>query len=160
MCDKAVEIPPSVIQLVPEYFKTQDMCDRAVDSCPFLVDSLPDQFKTQNMRDEAFLEDPLTLKYCLDRYKTQEMCGKAVDDFWPILKFVRDWLVTSKTTKKNYNALSADDDLRFLDEDTGKVSFLSDEMGFLSGNINKINLYDDSFYENDPKTIIYVRILA
>ena len=33
-------------------------------------------------------------------------------------------------------------------------------MGFLSGNINKINLYDDSFYENDPKTIIYVRILA
>ena len=160
MCDKAVEIPPSVIQLVPEYFKTQDMCDRAVDSCPFLVDSIPDQFKTQNMRDEAFLEDPLTLKYCLDRYKTQEMCGKAVDDFWPLLKFVRHWLVTSKTTKKNYNALLADDDLSFLDEDSGNVSFLSDEMGFLSGNINKINLYDDSFYENDPKTIIYVRILA
>ena len=49
MCDKAVNIHPSVIQFVPACFKTQAMCDKAVDTCHFVFDSIPDQFKTQKM---------------------------------------------------------------------------------------------------------------
>ena len=112
------------------------------------------------MCDKAFFEDPFMLKYCLDRYKTQEMCGKAVDDFLPTLKFVPDWLVTSKMIKKLYDTVFADDDILFFVEDSGNVSFLSDEMGILSVNLDNINLYDGNFYEDDPETIIYVRLFA
>ena len=51
------------------------------------------------------MRDPFKLKYCHDRYKTQEMCNKAVDDFLPALKFVRDWFVTSKMIKRLLTAL-------------------------------------------------------
>ena len=125
-----------------------------------VFDSIPDQFKTQKMCDKAFSEDPFMLKYCLDRYKTQEMCGKAVDDFLPTLKFVPDCLVTSKMIKKLYDTVFADDDILFFVEDSGNVSFLSDEMGILSVNLDNINLYDGNFYEDDPETIIYVRLFA
>ena len=33
------------------------------------------------------------------------MCDKAVDDFLPALKFVHDWLVTSKMIKELHDAL-------------------------------------------------------
>ena len=40
---------------------------------------------------KSFSEDSFMLKHCLNRYKTQELCGKAVDNFLSILKFVPDW---------------------------------------------------------------------
>ena len=40
MCDKAVDIHLSVKQLVPEFFKTQEMCDKAVDTCFFVFHSI------------------------------------------------------------------------------------------------------------------------
>ena len=63
------------------------------------------------------------LKYCFDRCKTQEMCNKAVDDFLPTLKFVPNWFITSKMIKRLYNALFADDNIFFFDEDSGNVIF-------------------------------------
>lgn len=36
------------------------------------------------------------LKYCPDRNKTPKICDKAVDGCLSSLKFVPDWLVTSK----------------------------------------------------------------
>ena len=36
------------------------------------------------------------LKYCPDRNKTPKICDKAVDAGLSSLKFVPDWLVTSK----------------------------------------------------------------
>ena len=38
----------------------------------------------------------IMLKYCSDRHKTQKMCDKAVDACFSALKFIPDWLVTSK----------------------------------------------------------------
>ena len=48
----------------------------------------------------------------------------------------------------------------FVDEDSGTVTFSSDEMGILSVDLNNINLADVNFYEDDPKTIIDVIILC
>ena len=43
----------------------------------------------------------------------------------------------------------------FVNEDSDKVTFSSDNMCILSVDLNKIN-----FDENDPETIIHVKIMA
>ena len=43
----------------------------------------------------------------------------------------------------------------FVNEDSDKVTFSSDNMCILSVDLNKINLD-----ENDPETIIHVKIMA
>ena len=48
------------------------------------------------MCNKAVSEDPFMLKSCHDRFKT----NKADDDFPSAIKFVPDWFVTSKITKK------------------------------------------------------------
>ena len=89
------------------------------------------------------------------------MCDKAVDDFLPVLKFVPSWFVTSKMIKNLQNALFTDnDDILFFDEDFGNVTSSSDEMGILSVDLNNINLEDVNFCEDDPETIIHVRLMA
>ena len=93
------------------------------------------------------------LKYCLDRYKTQEICDKAVDNFLQALKLVTDWFVTSKIIKK-----LADDNILFLDENSGNVIFSSDKVGIVSVNLNIINTCDTNFYKYDLKIIIYARL--
>ena len=40
MCDKAVNTYPSIIKVVPEYYKTQEMYDKAVHRCIFPFDSI------------------------------------------------------------------------------------------------------------------------
>ena len=45
-------------------------------------------------------------------------------------------------------------------EDSGNVTFSSDRMGILSVNLNKINLGDVNFDEDDPETVIHVRLTA
>ena len=48
----------------------------------------------------------------------------------------------------------------FLDEDFGNVTFFDNEMGMLCVDLDK-NIFDDvDFYENDPETIVHVRILT
>ena len=77
------------------------------------------------------------------------MWDKAVDDFLPTLKFVPDWFVTSKTIKKTLWCCTTDDETFFFDEDSGNVTFSSDEMGILSVDLNSINLGYATFYEDD-----------
>ena len=75
------------------------------------------------------------------------------------MKFNPDWFVTSKMIKKLYTALYADDDSLFFDEDSVNVIFCCNEMGILSVNLNNINP-DNNFAEDDPDTIILIRLLA
>ena len=75
------------------------------------------------------------------------------------MKFNPDWFVTSKMIKKLYTALYADDGLLFFDEDSVNVIFCCNEMGILSVNLNNINP-DNNFAEDDPDTIILIRLLA
>ena len=60
---------------------------------------------------------------------TQEMCGKAVDARLPALKFVPDWLVTNKMLEKLDNAVFVTGSTIFFHEDSGHVTFFSDDMG-------------------------------
>ena len=97
------------------------------------------------------------VKYCFDRYKTQEMHDKAVDNFLSTHKVFPNWFVTSRMFKNLSNALFADDNILFFDEDSGSVTFSVDEMGILIVYLNNPN--HANFYEDDPKTVVYVRRL-
>ena len=56
VCDKAVDSHLSVMQCVPERFKTQEMCDEAVDPGPFVFDFIITRFKTQKCVIKLFLK--------------------------------------------------------------------------------------------------------
>ena len=45
---------------------------------PSMLQNVPDEYKTQEMCNDAVLKDPRMLKYVPNRYKTVEMCNKAV----------------------------------------------------------------------------------
>ena len=47
-----------------------------------------------------------------------------------------------------------------FDENSGNVTFSSNKMGILSVDPNNINIDDINFDENDPETIIHVKLLA
>ena len=57
--------------------------------------------------------------------------------------------------KKLYNALFADDDTLFFDEDSNNVTFFSDERGIFSIDLNNINFDVANFSVDDRKTIIF-----
>ena len=57
-------------------------------------------------------------------------------------------------------ALLANDDILFFNEDFAKVTFPASQRHILVVDLNKINLDNDNFDENDPDTIIHVRLLA
>ena len=79
--------------------------------------------------------------------------------FSAALKLIPHWFVTSKMIEKFYTSLYADDGLLFFDEDFGDVTFCCDGLGILSWNVSNINL-DNNFDEDDPDTIILIRLLA
>ena len=160
MCNQAVDINIDASEYIAQCFKTQEMWDKPVDVDPSVIQFVPELSKLKKCVIKLLILLILVFDSIPDRFKTQKMCDKAVDDFLPTWKFVPDWLVTSKMNKKLYNTVFADDDILFFVEDSGNVSFLSDEMGILSVNLDNINLYDGNFYEDDPETIIYVRLLA
>ena len=56
------------------------------------------------------------------------MCDKAADDFLPALRFVADWFVTSKMIKKLFTALYANDNVLYLNENSGDPVFSYNEI--------------------------------
>ena len=86
------------------------------------------------------------------------MCDEAANDSLAALKLVPDWFVTSKTIKKLFTALYADENILYFNEDSGNVVFFCNEMGILIIDLNNIKL-DNNFYEDDSDTIILIRLL-
>ena len=83
------------------------------------------------------------------------------DNCLAALKFIPEWFVTSKMLEKLDNVLHADDDILFYNKDFDKVTFISCQRYILTVDLDKINLdNDNNFDEDDPDTIIYVRLLA
>ena len=88
------------------------------------------------------------------------MCNKAFDNFLPVLKVVPDWFVTSKMIKKFLTALYAYNNIFYFNEDSGDVIFSCYIMGILSIDLNNINLGETDCDEDDPETIIHIRLLT
>ena len=47
MYEKAVEVGPWVLAIVPDQYKTQGMCKKAVEKNPWVLKIVPSQYKTQ-----------------------------------------------------------------------------------------------------------------
>ena len=63
--------------------------------------------------------------------------------------------------KKLHNALLADGHMLFIHDDSGDITFSSNEMDILSVDLNNINInVDVNFEDDDSETIIYVRLMA
>ena len=86
------------------------------------------------------------------------MCDQAVNDSLAALKLITDWFVTSKIIKKLFTDLYADEDILYINEDSGDAGFIYDEMDVVDVNLNNINV-DNNFDEEDPNTIIHTRLL-
>ena len=87
------------------------------------------------------------------------MCDEAVDNFPAALKFVPDWFVTSKMIKKLFTTFYADDNILYFNEDSGNVAFACNGIGILNIDLNNINLSNTNYGEDDPETIILVKLL-
>ena len=88
------------------------------------------------------------------------MCYKAVDDCLAALKFDPDWFVTSKMIKKLFTALYADENTIYFNEDSSNAAISCNEMNVLNIDLNNINLDDTNYEEDDPGTIILIRLLT
>ena len=87
------------------------------------------------------------------------MFDEAVHDSLAALKLIPDSFVTSKMIKNLFTALYADENILYFDEDSGNIVFNSNGMCVLNIDLNNINL-DNNFDEDDPDTIILIRLLA
>ena len=62
--------------------------------------------------------------------------------------------------KKLLTALYGIENILYFNEYCSNVTFCCNEMGILSVNLNNINLDDTNYEEDDPDTIILIRLLA
>ena len=88
------------------------------------------------------------------------MCYKAVDYCLAALKFVPEWFVTSNILKILLTTFYTVENILYFNEDTGNVVFTCNGMGILNIDLNSIDLGDTNYDEDDPHTIILVRILV
>ena len=125
----------------------------------FVFDSIPDWYKPQDMCERVAPEDPFLIVYCPYKYKTQRICDEAVDDCLAAVKFIPDWFVTSRIIKNLFTALYTDDNIHYFNEDSGNAVFSCNGMGILNIYFKNINLDDINHNQDDPKTIIHIRLL-
>ena len=85
------------------------------------------------------------------------MCDEAVDDFCSIQT---DWFVASEMIKKLFTALYEDENILYFNEDSINVVFNCIGIRILNIDLNNINLDNTNYDEDDPDTIIPVRLLA
>ena len=99
--------------------------------------------------------------YCLGKVKTQRKYGEAVDECLPALKFIPDRFATSKMLETFDKAFLANDDISFFNKDFNKITFVSSQRHIPAVDLNKVYLdNDNNFDENDPDTIINVRLFV
>ena len=100
------------------------MCETVFSEGHCLVEYCPNKYKTQRISDSFAFEDPPLIVFCPDQYKTQRMCDKAVDyclAALAALKYVPNWLATSKMIKKLLTALYTNKNILYFNEGSGDV---------------------------------------
>ena len=88
------------------------------------------------------------------------LINKVVDDGLAAFKFVPEWFVTSKMIKTLFTDFHAHENILFFSEDSSNVVFICNGMSVLNIDLNNINLDDTNYDEDDPDTIILIRLLA
>ena len=61
--------------------------------------------------------------------------------------------------KNPFTALYTYDNILYFNEDSGNAVFSRNGMGILNIYLNNINLDDIDYNQDDPETIIYIRLL-
>ena len=87
------------------------------------------------------------------------MCDEAVDDSLTALKLIPDSFVISKMIKELFNVLYGNENILYFNEISGDSIFTCSGMDILNIDLNNINP-DNDFDEDDPDTIIFIRLLA
>ena len=59
-----------------------------------------------------------------------------------------------------FTAFYTNENILYFNEDSGNVVFTSNGMGILNINLNNINLDDTNYNEDDPDTILLVRLFG
>ena len=62
--------------------------------------------------------------------------------------------------KNLFTALYAEENILYFNEDSDNAIFNCNGMGILNMDLNNINLDDTNYEEDDPDTIILIRLLA
>ena len=62
--------------------------------------------------------------------------------------------------KKLFPALCTDDNIFYFNGDSSNAIFSCNEMGVLSIDLNNTSLDETNYDENDPETIIHIRLLT
>ena len=75
-------------------------------------------------------------------------------------QFAPNWFVMNKLPDKLDNVEFCNDGIDLPDIDSHFATFFSDEVSVITMNFNNINLDDNNFDEEDPETIIHVRLIA
>ena len=113
------------------------------------------------MCDRVVSENNFMVACCPGKCKTERMCNKAVHDCLATLKFFQGWFVTSKILEHFDKSLLANDEIFFFNKDFNIVTFIANQRHIYAAGLDKINLdNENNFYEDDPDTIIHVRLLA
>ena len=107
---------------------------------------------------ELFLMTLFSIIYVPD--KIQQICDKVVDDCLVGLEFLPDWFVTSKMIEILFTALYTDENIFCFNEDYGNVVVDCNKMGILNIDLYNINLNDTNYDEDDPDTIILIKLLV
>ena len=106
-------------------------------------------------------ENLFSIRYVPDEYKTQQILDKAADDCLTSLIFLHDWFVTSIMIKNFLLICTLIKIYSTLMKILPMSYFLVMQCVFLIIiDLSDINLDDTSYKEDDPDTIILIRLLA
>ena len=128
MFNKTIDIYHSTIKFVHEYLMTQSVCDETVNKFSFVSDSVPGWYKNEEMCYRVFSKDHFCIVFSSDKYKIPKMCDKAIDGSIETLTLNSDCFVTSKMIKELFTALYPDENILYLNKDSGNVVFFCNEM--------------------------------
>ena len=65
------------------------------------------------------------------------------------------WFVASKMFETFHDALNANDDILFFDEDFNKATFFANQMDIFDADCDQINFDDDNNFDKDDPNTIY-----
>ena len=92
---------------------------------------------------QVISENRFSIRYGPYQYNTQQMYDEVVNDCLAELKFFPDCFVAREMLQKPDNALHANDDIVFFNEDFNKVTFIAYQRHILAADLDKIKLDND-----------------